>query len=61
MPFRALIAQAKADASARLAHKDTLVIKIERSMTEIERGWGNLTQLRQAPSIREWKAHLDAR
>jgi hypothetical protein len=61
MPFRALIAQAKADASARLAHKDTLVIKIERSMTEIERGWGNRTQLRQTPSIREWKAHLDAR
>jgi hypothetical protein len=61
MPFRALIAQAKADASARLAYKDTLVMKIERSLTEIERKWGNLIQLRRAPSIRERKAHLDAR
>jgi hypothetical protein len=61
MPFRALIAQAKADASARLVRNDTLVIKIERSLTETERRWGNLIQLRGAPSIREQKAHLDAR
>jgi hypothetical protein len=60
MPFRAFIAQTKADASARLTRMHTLA-QIERSMNAIECRLGNLNQSRQAPEEKERKARLHAR